>query len=436
MAQNKAYRFKKKDDDLLLPIAISNPAPKKIYRYKTEDESHTPVIILGFLLIMVLVFGTVLIFILGQGPPIIPNNTTQYNTTQYNTTQPVANLTNNTTIPPVNCTEQCLFEQAIEGDNHIPCLSLLNVTNSQLCFEHFSNNSIDACKLVTDEEKKKNCVTHFAVENKNPLLCDLLLLSGQLACKAEVDPCYSEPEPSICLAVKTNNSSKCNSDDICLLNYSLTKHDASSCNSISIEVVSKACTYAITSNDLCAPFSQDSKRDYCYQLYSIYKNDSTSCSQIENLESTYALDCYSHFAVTTNDLEVCNALSLNQRWKCYRIYALTTGDLDGCSEIHTLATTNRFTCAFDFALKYGNPAACDVIESPSSKSVCYQGAIIYNATNLDWHNCASVATVIWSNKCYNEAAKLSNDVSICDMIEVGYAREACKSAYEVNQSKK
>ncbi|MFH1521225.1 MAG: hypothetical protein ABID61_06270 [Candidatus Micrarchaeota archaeon] len=426
MAKINTYRFKKKDDDPLLPIAISNPAPKK-YRYKKTDDSHHNVVIISFLLIMVLVFGAVLIFILSQNSsvvPIIPNNTTQ----------PVANLTNGTIVVPVNCTEECLYEQTIAGDSHIPCLSLMNITLSQLCFEHFSNSSIDACKLLDDGEKKKICVTDFAIANKNALLCDLLLTEGQLDCKVQVDSCYSEPNPDYCFALKTNDSSRCDSDD-CLLNYSLTKNDATTCNSISIEVISKACTSVLTSNDLCAAFSKDSERDYCYQLFSIYKNDYYSCTQIDNLESPYALDCYSYFAIIQNNLEICDALSLNQRWNCYSIHALATGDLDGCSEIHTLATSSRFTCAFDFALKYGDPAACNVIEDISAKKVCYQGAIIYNATNLDWHNCGDVAMIDWSNKCYNEAAKLANDVSICDMIEIGYARETCKIAYEVNQSK-
>lgn len=426
MAQTKTYRFKKKDDAPLLPIAISNPSPKT-YRYQKKDESHHSVLILSILLLLVLVFGAILLFILSQGsptPPYVPSNITK----------PVANLTNNTTVA-VNCTEPCLYEQALKGDNYAPCLVLLNVTLSQSCFEHFSNTSIDACKLLTDAEKKQSCVTNFAVESKNALLCDLLLTEGQLNCKVRVDSCYSEPEPGLCLAVKTNDSSKCNSDDACLLNYSLTKQDAITCSYISTEVISKACTSVITSSDLCAPFSQDSQRDYCYQLYSIYKDDYNSCMQIQNLESPYALDCYSHFAITQDDLEVCDALSLNQRWKCYRIYAFATGDITGCSEIHTLASSNRFTCAFDFALEYGNPAACNIIEDITSKKVCYQGAIIYNNTNLDWHNCAGVAMADWSNKCYNEAAKLVNDVSICDMIELSSARETCKIAYEVNQSK-
>jgi hypothetical protein len=166
----------------------------------------------------------------------------------------------------------------------------------------------------------------------------------------------------------------------------------------------------------------------------MFTGDYSYCEEITDLESTYALDCYSDFAVAEADYTICNTLKLDQRWDCYSYYSFETDDLDGCNNIDPLATTSLFTCVFEYAKEYGNPAACNIIADTTSRIVCFQGPIIYSQENLNWQYCEDVSNTDWSHKCFNEAAKLENDISICDEIDVDYAREACRIAYEVNQT--
>ncbi|MFH1785927.1 MAG: hypothetical protein ABH842_05855 [Candidatus Micrarchaeota archaeon] len=423
MVKNKSYRFKKKDDSLL-PLAVSNPK-KNPYRFRKKDESTTVVIAVSLLLILVILFGGALLFVLSQKsdqPVIIPSN---------NSTSNLTNTTNTT----IECGDDCIYLNAINGNNYSACLPIMNSTITQMCFEYFSNESLDACKLVTDMEKKKVCVTKFAMEDDNALLCDLLLSEGYLECKVQVDPCYAELDQNLCHAVNENDPSKCKSNDECLLNYSVTNSDVDGCELISDEVISLACLSTTSDEDYCKTLTEGPKTEYCYQLYSVFEDDYSYCSKITNLEGPYALDCYSNYAISEEDHIICNVLTLDQRWKCYTNYSLATGDLDGCEDIHLLADTNRFNCVFTYANKYGNPSACNILEDTSSKSVCYQGPIIYSPQNLDWQYCEDVSNSDWSNKCFNEAAKLNQDISICNYIAVDYAKEACKIAYEVNKTK-
>lgn len=418
----KSYRFKKKDEPIL-PIAVSNK--KSPYRYGKKDEGTGAVIAITLLLIIVILFGAALLFILTQksDPILIPpsNNSS-------------VNLTNSTNMT-ILCDDYCVYMDAVNQSNYSACFSILNSTILELCFENFANDSLDACKLLTDSEKKHECVTKFAVETNNSLLCDLLLTDNVMDCRVAVDPCYAEDDQNLCQALKLNDPSKCKSNDECLLAYSITNSDGDGCNLISDEVISTACLSAISDQDYCKDLNEGPKTEYCYQLYSTFTDDYSYCSRITNLEGTYALECYSNYAINEADHTVCDVLTLDQRWKCYTNYSLATKDLDGCEDIHLLADTNRFQCVFNYALKYGDASSCNILEDTSSKSVCYQGVIIYSPQNLDWTSCEDIINMDWSNKCFNEAAKINDDISLCNYIELEYAREACKIAYEVNKTK-
>jgi hypothetical protein len=137
------------------------------------------------------------------------------------------------------------------------------------------------------------------------------------------------------------------------------------------------------------------------------------------------------------NLSICDEgdIGLNELWACYRNYSLITGNLSGCQNIDELAITNQFQCVFEYAKKYGDPSACDLIESLSSRSTCYEGSIIYSNQNLDWHHCSNVTNFIWQNKCYTEGAKITNNISICDYPSETYARESCRTSFESNKTK-
>ncbi|HSB47293.1 MAG TPA: hypothetical protein VLD37_04705 [Candidatus Bilamarchaeum sp.] len=398
-------------------------AEDKPYRYNKEGKS--PYLLIGLLLVLIIVAGGGLLYIISQRPhaepPPVPNQT--------NVTPPKPNQTN---VTPV-CDDNCILSHAVQDKNLSGCQAIANGSLEQECYVQLSGSLLDACKLVNDTPKRDSCLKSYAKAGMDMALCDLLS-SGISECKLSIDMCYGSQEPDLCNALKLSDPAKCMSETSCLLNYSLTKGDEAACGGIQNPVVSAACKSSVLNSDRCSDLAKPAERDYCYELFAIYTNDKYTCTQITT-DSSYAIDCYSVFAIREQNYTVCDVFSLDERWACYINYSLGTGDLSACYKIDSLATTNRFKCAFEFAKEYGNPAACEAIDRLNSRDTCYQGSIIYSNENLDWHYCDDISNFEWMNKCYNEAAKKYNDVTLCDRINTPYAREACISAFAVNQTK-
>ncbi len=396
------------------------------YKYKSEeDKSIVPLI--GLLVVLIIVVGGALFLLLSSpsqeqdNPLILPNVSVPDNETlviDVNTSEPA-------------CEDDCHYEKAIISEQYDECKKIENSTLKENCFEQLSDVSLPSCLEVDDAEKKSFCITGFAVANKDLDLCDLVEV-GRIDCIKQIDSCYGEDNEELCRALLNNNPDLCEYDTDCLMNYSLSNADSESCSLIQNEVVSKGCESAVKKSDKCYELDLKSERDYCYQIYALNTNDYKTCTSITP-GTPYHLNCLSMFAASSMDYTICDAgnLQLDDKWACYTNYSLLSGDTSGCYAIHELASTNRFKCAFEFAKKYGDPSACQVIQSLPSRDTCYQGSIIYSNENLDADACKNITDFVWRNKCYNQAAIKSDDVSICEKIDEGFARKACMDAYKL-----
>jgi hypothetical protein len=405
-------------------------AGEKKYQFKTEDEGNV-IPLIGVLVVLIILVAGALYVIVTSGavaepeepivPPVQPNET--------NITPP-ANQTNETNVTLV-CDDNCHYQNALMNESADECEKIENGTLMDICYEEISDVSLAACLEVRDPEKKDFCVTAFAVSKDDIELCDLLD-SARANCMKSVDSCIGSDDELLCRALKDSDPAKCQSDTGCLLNYSMQKQNSSSCSLIQNPVVATGCESAIKKTDKCDDLPLQSQRDYCYQIYAEYSNDFLVCTQISD-NSNYRLNCLSMFAASEANYTICKIgmLQLDDRWACYTNYSLMSGDISGCEAIDKLATTNRFKCTFEFAKKYGDPSACQVIESLPTRDTCYQGTIIYSNENLDGSTCKDITDFVWMNKCYNEAAKKSGDVSLCDEIEESFAKTACIDAFNL-----
>ncbi|MBU0532045.1 hypothetical protein KKB44_00980 [Candidatus Micrarchaeota archaeon] len=401
--------------------------PEKNYSFRKTDQN--PMLILGILLILIVLFGGALIFLLDNRVIDIPEIFTNETPPEEEPEEFLVNQTNVTEI----CDDNCYYELAIETQTFSLCQNITDNMTQQDCYEALSNFSLDACIGLENQSKKETCIILFAKSESNLSLCDYL--EEKENCQFEVDPCLAEDDVNLCRALTSSEPSECKEDSLCLLNYSITKSNSTTCDLIQNSVISTACTSILTRNDKCYTLGRQTEQDYCYQLYAIYTDNYVQCTQI-TYNTQYALECYSYFAGKYNDLSICDAdgFELNNKWDCYTAFSLTSGNISGCEAIHELATTSRFNCAFEFAKKYGNPGACNVIQALPTRSTCYQGAILYSNENLNWTYCVDVLNFDWRNKCYSETAKLYDDISLCDYISEDFAKEACEIAYEVNKS--
>jgi hypothetical protein len=297
-----------------------------------------------------------------------------------------------------------------------------------------SNVSLAACEAVADGATKQSCITSFAVSTNNISLCGQA--ANRTVCRLAVDPCADAADPVLCSALDKSDPSLCDSDAACLLNYSFDKGSASSCNLISDPAVATACSATVKNQDDCYGLSLQAQQDYCHELYATYTDNYSICASISS-DSSYSLSCLSSFAASLHNFSICNqgGLSLDSLWACYINYSLATGDLTGCQQIASLATTNLYTCVSGYANKFGDPAACNLINiTLSERDTCYEGAIIYQNSNLNWSDCAGILDADWENECYAQAAILQNDSSICDHATGTGAMQNCLNAYAVNQT--
>ncbi|MBD3210233.1 hypothetical protein GF318_02525 [Candidatus Micrarchaeota archaeon] len=402
------------------------------YSFKKDDK--TPVILIGVLVLLIVLLGAALVFLVSQKPEepppesVLPNETAV--PTYPNETEPEGQE-NATT----ECGDECYYNIAMDDINHTACAMIENGTLEQECYGQLSDVSLEACLALENESRRHECVTDFAVEFSDLSICDYLNETRE-ECRLEMDPCLNAEDKELCYALEYDDPSECDSDTKCLLNYSIAKGDSEACSLIQNPVVVQACISSITRNDKCYVLDTVSQQDYCYQLYSVYSDNYYHCNEITP-NTVYAIECYSYFAAKENDLSICgeDGFSLDTLWDCYTNFSLLSGNISGCEAIHELATTSRFACAFDFAKKYGDPSACMVIQSLPKRSTCYEGVILYWDNPINWTKCEDITNFNWRNKCYTESAKIHDDVSICDYIDVSYAEEACRIAYEANKSK-
>lgn len=407
-------------------------AAEKKYTGRQEDGRNT-VMLIGILVLLIIVVGGALIYTITskKAAPEQPSLPPAQNAT--NLPQPPPQNQTNATV---QCGDRCIMERALAAQNASACGEIQDAGISQDCYGSLANVSLAACTALTDAAKRKSCVTAFAVSAANVSLCDLIS-EGKDACRLAVDPCYGSSDRKLCEALYTGNPRNCGDDTACLLNYSTAKKDEASCNLIQSDVVSTACRSAVTYSDKCAFLPRLAERDYCYELFAIYSDDYLTCTQITP-NSVYGIDCYSIFAARRGNLSICDndGFSLNELWYCYTNYSLMTGDMSGCREIDELAVTNKFRCSSEYAKKFGDPSACELVESASSRTTCYSGAIIYFNKNLDWTKCDDVTVLAWRNECFTEAAKLNDDILLCDYIEDSPERGLCKDSYLVYKNKK
>jgi len=403
-------------------------ADRKFYRSRKDDLN--PVIIIGALLVLIVILGGALVWIMsartnGNVTPDVPD-------------QPyIPDVPDQPDVPDVEpnetevCDDSCYYQMAVKDTNLTACNQITDAEMKQDCYEELSGASLDACIAVEDASVKEECITSFAVSQDDASICDNLEENTE-ECKQAVNPCLDTEDQNLCFALRDEDPSKCRSDKECIIDYSLSKSDMQACDLIQNKAFSAGCKSSVDRKDYCSSLSAKSEQDYCYYIYAIYTDNFARCSYI-TFNNMYSLDCYSIFAARQGNVTLCDldGFILDNKWACYRNYSLISGDFTGCEQIHDLASTNKFKCVFEFAKKYGDPSKCAFLGTTASKTTCYEGAIIYSNENLDWRNCEDIMSFDWRNKCYKEAAKIEDDVTICDNIEESFARSSCIDAYNL-----
>ncbi len=406
----------------------SGPAPQKSPDPKAYEGHETPaakgtrsmvMILIAVMLVLIVIAAGVLIFLFMNSPITspVPQPTPVVNET--------TNLTN-ATAP--QCDDQCMLQNAVDSGSADLCLNISDVSIRQECYVLLSNTSVSVCLDLANETDKVKCVSDYAVTNANISLCSLLSGSGASACMAAVNPCYADNGTAqlLCFALASRNYSICGSDSECILNYSRSTGTTDACGQLSLVANQYGCWAEASDMDKCANLSIKSQEDLCYDVYAMQTGNSQLCQNITP-DNLYQTQCLSYFAVKAGDYRFCNqGLSLNNRWICYTNYSISTGDVTGCDKIDPLASSAKFTCYYTYAIQWGNPSVCGEFAGvPSEMTECYIGAMVQNNTKLNYSYCADINITSWQNQCYDDAATLHNDSSICSYIASQNDRNSC-----------
>jgi len=328
---------------------------------------------------------------------------------------------------PEECDDECNYN--LGQTNMSRCELIVNQTMKEECYDKWAYDSLEAC-LELSGEKKEDCIYEHAKKGYNLSICEYA--ADETDCYIYVEPCYeySMEERKKCIALKKDDYSYCERSDGCLFDYALDKEDEDACMEITAKADKFACLSILEEKDRCVELNLTANKDLCWQLYATHMEDVSVCFEISDY-SSYSLKCFSYFAVKTEDPNLCvsGGFEFNDLWSCYIDYSVGSGDLEGCHRIHELATTNKFSCYFEYAKKYGNPGVCEYLIDTGMKNTCYQGSILGNE-NLQYEYCADIAVDTWRFKCYTEYAKLNDDPSVCDYIEKTNERQACIDNWE------
>ena len=388
--------------------------------YKKESN-RLLIAVVSVLIVAIVLIIAGLAIMLGTGtPPVVnpPTNITNNGTVIVNQT----NITNIT-----KCDDNCLVQLAETKKDASICTNITNSTKLEECYERLANFSLDTCIKIKNYTVMKSCITYHAVKINSTEVCVNLKAEDAQKCRLTVDQCYyaTGTDETTCKALQAKDYSICKKNEDCIYNYSMTTGDINACGELADAPKQFACIAVTKKSDECAKLSLQAQKDLCREIYAKKMNNNMLCTLVLS-DTTYALGCYSHFAVSDRDLSICDiGLSLDNRWKCYQNYSWGTGDRGGCDNITKWAPTNRFICYFEYAKKFGDPSACEAINDTTMESLsCYIGSITNNS-NLKLENCHKMRPTVWKNSCYTEVGILKNDTSTCDYITTYAEKQSC-----------
>lgn len=331
------------------------------------------------------------------------------------------------------CDDACYMALGTNGYDFESCKKISDDGKRQTCFEFIGNKSIDACLSVVDNSKRENCIFNYALVNKNIDACQKIETSlPKQICSSTVDKCYYKTgyEKTICMALDRGDYRFCNGNETCLLDYAYGSKDASGCGILDTEAKIAACNSLSKEKNSCADLGYKTKIGLCNSIYAIWTNQSSYCNNIDP-ETSYAVDCYSHFAVLDKNKNYCANLAFNSEWTCYSRYSWETGDLTGCMFIEDLASFSKTSCFVNYARDMRDPSACTYLNDTYSKVNCYVASITANLTKpIPETNCLNIDQSSWKSKCYTYSAIQNNDSGICAGVPSDTEKANCYSKFK------
>ena len=333
--------------------------------------------------------------------------------------------------PEESISEEAWAAAAIEERDTAYCLKLPAYERDE-CIIPLSNDSLSNCIQLIQYQNKRECLFYHAYETEDVSICDLMSSEDTAICLEELSPpCTFVLEPVAkgrCLAFEYQNYTYCKDED-CYLDYAMEYRSTGACEKLPY-AKAQGCISGLTYIDYCKTDAEElSYSHQCYQYFAMVSSNPAYCYNINgNFGSAIAYECFTYFAIKDDNPSLCSALLITNQWGCLSDYAIETGNKEGCYMIDNLASFSKENCFKDYAYAYDDLSACNEIGTEYVRQICYS-ALIFSAKSLEMSECNSILLPEWKDKCYQEYARLENNVVYCNYIESSAVKLNCQNMF-------
>ena len=178
------------------------------------------------------------------------------------------------------------------------------------------------------------------------------------------DNCYFE-------SLKCSKIKNTQFRDSCVAELAKTKNDLAVCDLIVTSKTRGFCQeqIALQQNDvsLCAEILDEYWQGLCYYHLAIKAEDYKTCANI--LEVNQNIDCVKKVAITTNNAELCDRLSKQNRAECLYKIATATLNADLFAQFAD-DQVNSGSCYLKIAKLTGNKELCNKITIKDMRQIC------------------------------------------------------------------
>ena len=389
--------------------------------------------------------------------------------------KPSENVTSNETLPPTQFLGCGAIKDPVEGD--------------KCYYEDAEkNNSLVKCSFILSDSLRDKCVYKFAIDRNDSALCDTIVdrvkedecyfnvapSAGLATCNKIINEsykkqCYSKLgnysifcqglvnySYTFCIAMASNNPKECNAienltlvdqcyfdfaknktsyqscvwikslgvKDSCYEFVALKTKNQSLCEMINFSYSKQLCSARIIGTEsYCENLTDYLQRDACFKTFAVENLNEIKCDIIKT--DLYRDMCLQEIATAKGDAAICSRITcyacIKDKDDCYKGVAASTKLVAPCDLVSEPLT--RDLCRLETAKLSMNASQCSTIENNYRRDSCY--SIVINYYSYDPTTCEGIVPQEWMDECYNRAAIVTGNSTLCSKIKDALVKGNC-----------
>lgn len=212
--------------------------------------------------------------------------------------------------------------------------------------------------------------------------------------------------------------------DSCYEFIALKTKNQSLCEMINFNYSRQLCLARIIGSEgYCENLADYLQRDACIRTFAVENLNEIKCDIIET--DLYRDMCLQEIAAAKGDAIICSRITcyacIKDKDNCFKGVAESTKIVAPCSQISEPLT--RDLCRLETAKLSVNASQCSSIENNYRRDNCY--SIIINYYVYAPSTCEGIVPDNWVDECYNRAAIVSGNSTLCSRIKDAFVKDRC-----------